>query len=358
MEPRRRLAVFGAASLAVTVGVGAAVTLNRGSTLQGVPAVETPPATVSVPLEAAAEPDASAEPAPTDAPAAGAPSSPPPSSAAPQPRTRTTAAPAARPAASAKATVARASTVAPAAPPAKATLRYVSSITPVSGGVTIKDGWNGTRVYVVRQHFGLDAPTSKGGTYDAATKAKVTEFQQQHGLPATGYVDQATWDALDTGYPFTADAFQEKPQLPTTAGASERTETMIGYALKQRGSRYTWGGAGPYTLGYDCSGLVLQALYASGYDPQPITVVKHAEPTYRTSQQLYAHGSFQSVPIEQRQRGDLIFFGNKAGVVHHVAIYLGDGTMMEAYGATAGIRTYTPHYGSSYVLPYAKRVFR
>ena len=45
-------------------------------------------------------------------------------------------------------------------------------------------------------------------------------------------------------------------------------------------------------------------------------------------------------------------------MVHHVAIYLGDGTMMEAYGATAGIRAYTPHYGSSYVLPYAKRVFR
>ena len=56
-------------------------------------------------------------------------------------------------------------------------------------------------------------------------------------------------------------------------------------------------------------------------------------------------------------QGDLIFFGNKAGVVHHVAIYLGEGKMMEAYGPTAAIRSYSAQYGSSYVLPYAKRVF-
>lgn len=241
--------------------------------------------------------------------------------------------------------------------PATKAMRYVTSITPVAGGVPIRDGWNGTRVYLIRKFFGTDAPTSKGGTYDAATKAKVVEFQQQRGLPATGIVDRATWDAMDTGHPFDIDAYQVQPQVGLGAGAAERTDTMIEYALAQRGSRYTWGGAGPYNLGFDCSGLVLQAIYAAGYDPRPITVVKHAEPTYRTSQQLYAHSAFTSVPIAERRRGDLIFFGNKAGVVHHVAIYLGEGKMMEAYGPTAAIRSYSAQYGSSYVLPYAKRVF-
>ena len=236
--------------------------------------------------------------------------------------------------------------------------RYVTSITPVTGGVTIRRGWNGTRVYLVRKHFGLDAPTSKGGTYDAEIEGKVRSFQRAKRLGVDGIVGTRTWAALGTGYPFTIDAFQERPQLPLAATDEQRRETMIGYALSQRGSRYTWGGAGPYALGYDCSGLVLQAIYAAGYDPQPINVLKHAEPTYRTSQQLYANKNFQSIPINDRQRGDLIFFGNKAGVVHHVAIYLGDGTMMESYGATAGIRAYSAQYGSSYVLPYAKRVFR
>ncbi len=237
------------------------------------------------------------------------------------------------------------------------TSRYVTAITPVSGGVTIKDGWNGTRVYVVRKHFGLDAPTSKGGTYDAATKAKVTAFQRSKRLGVDGVVGTQTWAALSTGYPFTIDAFQEQPQLPLSASDEQRRETMIGYALKQRGSRYTWGGAGPYTLGYDCSGLVLQALYASGYDPQPITVVKHAEPTYRTSQQLYAHTGMRTLPSAQRQRGDLIFYQDRSGAVVHVAIYLGDGTMMEAYGATAGIRGVTESYGASHLAPNLKRPF-
>ena len=103
---------------------------------------------------------------------------------------------------------------------------------------------------------------------------------------------------------------------------------MIGYALSQRGSRYTWGGAGPYALGYDCSGLVLQAIYAAGYDPQPINVLKHAEPTYRTSQQLYANKNFQSIPINDRQRGDLIFYGPDGS--QSVALFLGNGQMLES----------------------------
>ena len=41
---------------------------------------------------------------------------------------------------------------------------------------------------------------------------------------------------------------------------------------------------------------MLQAIYAAGRDPQPIDVIKHAEPTYRTSAQLYAHTGLQSVP--------------------------------------------------------------
>ena len=234
--------------------------------------------------------------------------------------------------------------------------RYVTSITPVTGGVTIRRGWNGTRVYLVRKHFGLDAPTSKGGTYDAEIEGKVRSFQRAKRLGVDGIVGTRTWAALGTGYPFTIDAFQERPQLPLAATDEQRRETMIGYALSQRGSRYTWGGAGPYALGYDCSGLVLQAIYAAGYDPQPINVLKHAEPTYRTSQQLYA-SDMRSVPSAQRQRGDLIFYQDRSNTVVHVAIDLGDGTMMEAYGATAGVRGVTDSYGASHMAPTVKRPF-
>ena len=235
-------------------------------------------------------------------------------------------------------------------------LGYVDAITPVVGGVTIRSGWNGTRVYLIQKRLGIERYGSDQ-TYDAVTRDKVIAFQRSRGLGPDGVVGPVTWAALGTGWPFDIDAYQVQPQLPIHASAAERTEKLVQYALAQRGSRYTWGGAGPYELGFDCSGLVLQAIYAAGRDPQPIDVIKHAEPTYRTSAQLYAHAGLQSVPVAQRRRGDLIFYTNSAGRVHHVTIDLGDGTMMEAYGRYAGIRTVIPQYGISYIAPYVKRVF-
>ena len=40
-----------------------------------------------------------------------------------------------------------------------------------------------------------------------------------------------------------------------------------------------------------------------------------------------------------------------------LAIDLGDGTMMEAYGRHAGIRSVLTQYGGSYIAPYVKRPF-
>lgn len=373
MHINRRSASVGGVTLAVGAVIAATVAGSMaGPTVAGIPATP-PPTTITTEPTPAPEPTDPAPETPAASPSVApsttaSTSSTPRPSATRKPSARTTAVAGTTRTATPTATTSAprkpassGSAPAASAPPSKApaaTMRYTSSITPAQGGVTIKDGWNGTRVYLVRKHFGIDGPTSKLGTYDTATKARVLAFQKERGLPATGHVDEATWNALDTGYPWTIDAYQVKPKLPTSAGAAQRTDTMIEFALAQRGSRYAWGGAGPYELGFDCSGLVLQALYAAGYDPQPINVVKHAEPTYRTSGELYRHQAFESVPINDRQRGDLIFFGNKAGVVHHVAIYLGDGTMMESYGDTAAIRKYSPQYGSSYVLPYAKRVFR
>ena len=105
-------------------------------------------------------------------------------------------------------------------------------------------------------------------------------------------------------------------------------------------------GAGPYDLGFDCSGLVLQSLYAAGLDPQPITVIKHGWPDYRTSQELYAYPYFQHVPLAQRQRGDLIFY-TTSGTVTHVAIYLGDDLIVHTdwMGRPARMQHITAGYG-------------
>ena len=215
---------------------------------------------------------------------------------------------------------------------------------------TLTWGMNGTKVRIAQVRLGL-WHSNKLASVDAPFVAAVKNFQQRAGLPVTGVVDKATWDAMDTGYPWTVDQYQATP-LPLTATRNERVEAMIGYAWNQTGSSYTWGGAGPYDQGFDCSGLVLQSLYVAGLDPQPINVIKHAWPSYRTSQELYAYPYFQQVPLAQRQRGDLIFY-TTSGTVTHVAIYLGDDLIVHTdwMGRPARMQHITAGYGWDRMTP-------
>ena len=224
-------------------------------------------------------------------------------------------------------------------------LQPVASITPLGWSTnTLTWGMNGVKVRIVQGRLGLWHST-KLASVDASFVSAVRNFQRRVGLPQTGTVDEATWNALDTGFSWWVDQYQEAPtSLSATRG--ERIETMIGYAWNQIGSSYTWGGAGPYGLGFDCSGLVLQSLYRAGLDPQPIDVIKHGWPDYRTSQELYHHPQMMHVPLSQRQRGDLIFYTSD-GVVTHVAIYLGDDQVVHTdwMGRPARMDHITVSYG-------------
>jgi cell wall-associated NlpC family hydrolase len=105
----------------------------------------------------------------------------------------------------------------------------------------------------------------------------------------------------------------------------------INYAEGQLGLPYQWGGNGPDTgdTGFDCSGLT-QAAYAAAGITLP-----------RTAQQQYDTGP--AVPTGQPlQPGDLIFYGDPNGGIHHVGLYIGDGQMIDAphTGATIRIEPY------------------
>ena len=209
---------------------------------------------------------------------------------------------------------------------------------------TLTWGMNGIKVMIVQRRLGI-WHTMKLAIVDASFVTAVKNFQWRAGLSQTGVVDEQTWNAMGTGWPWTIDQYQAQP-VPLTARRSERVEAMIGYAWNQTGTPYTWGGAGPAGLGYDCSGLVLQSLYAGGMDPQPIDVIKHGWPDYRTSQELYNYSGFQHVPLSERQRGDLVFYTSD-GSVTHVAIYLGDDMVVHTdwMGRPARMQYITVGYG-------------
>lgn len=125
----------------------------------------------------------------------------------------------------------------------------------------------------------------------------------------------------------------------------QASEYVIQRAMKQMGVPYSWGGgnaAGPSrgidqgagTVGFDCSGLILHAFAGVGIKL----------PHYSGSQ--YNMG--RKIPSAQMRRGDAIFYG--PGGSQHVALYLGNGQMLEApytgsYVKISPVRTsgMTPH---------------
>jgi cell wall-associated NlpC family hydrolase len=229
---------------------------------------------------------------------------------------------------------------APAPTPTKAASRYlepVTRITPVKGCNRLTAGMNGVKVKLVQRKLGFSQ--DKWETMDASTRAAVRRFQTRAGLPATGVVNSRTWKKMGFSRAFCSyDRWQAPVAVDEDATDDERISQMISYARTYLGREYVWGGTGAYGQGVDCSGLVLQALYSAGLDPQPITVLKHPLPAYRTSLELYRHTELRHVARSRAQRGDLVFWrNNTTQKVNHIGIYLGSGDVLEASGAKVHI---------------------
>ena len=106
---------------------------------------------------------------------------------------------------------------------------------------------------------------------------------------------------------------QAAPNRPLPP-ASGRAGAAVEMAKQQVGKPYVYGGSGPDV--FDCSGLVAFAWRAAGVG------LSHS------AQSQYSETA--RVPISALQPGDLLFFGSSTGSIHHDAIYVGGGTMVEA----------------------------
>lgn len=141
-----------------------------------------------------------------------------------------------------------------------------------------------------------------------------------------------------------------------SAPASPSVETVISRAMSQLGVPYAWGGGntqgptygirdygvadsyGDYNkIGFDCSGLMIYAFAG-------VTTLPHYSG--------YQYDSGRKVPLSQMRRGDMLFWGT-AGI-HHVALYLGNGMMIEAPQSGMHVRVTPVRYGD--ILPYAVRM--
>ena len=119
-------------------------------------------------------------------------------------------------------------------------------------------------------------------------------------------------------------------------------DTALNFARNQLGDRYVFGGSGPDS--WDCSGLTKAAFAAAG-----VYIGTHsATNQYNTMAQQGKLVSFAQVQV-----GDLVFWGSP-GNYYHVAIYAGNGQILEAPNPSARVRVHSI-WSSWAVAPYVGR---
>lgn len=151
-----------------------------------------------------------------------------------------------------------------------------------------------------------------------------------------------------------------------STGAASQAQAAVNQACGLLGTPYSWGGGhsatpGPtYGIcdpsngapndcnvdGLDCSGMVRYAYYlAVGSDVIPGTSAGQYQSSRAVARFSAGQGTGPLLP------GDLLFFGGTAATIHHVAIYLGQGEIVEApysggHVQVATVSSHGDYYGA------------
>jgi cell wall-associated NlpC family hydrolase len=157
----------------------------------------------------------------------------------------------------------------------------------------------------------ISAPKANLARLAAAVKKVIP-----HGAAAEPLMSQVTAGVTST----------QASAAGVSAGAVDHTSTTLSRAedlaflkagLGRQGLPYVWGATGPTS--FDCSGLVQWSMAQAG-----IQMPRVAADQARTG---------PAVPVSQLQPGDLLFYHTDPtdpGYISHVAIYLGNGEMLQA----------------------------
>ncbi|MEA4854061.1 MAG: peptidoglycan-binding protein [Christensenella sp.] len=207
---------------------------------------------------------------------------------------------------------------------------------------TVTVGASGTDVQEIQKRLNsLGYEVSATGYFGTDTDAAVKAFQKNNDLGVDGSVGYYTKEALYSEDAVTKSggkAGSDGGSGSAQSGASSMVEAFIDQAYAQLGKPYVLGAKGPNA--FDCSGLIYYCLNKAGYDIG-----------YMTSGGWRSSG-FQTIrSIGDLKRGDIICMNG------HVAIYLGDGTVIDASSSQNAMvhRDFGSWFQNGFLL--AKRVF-
>ena len=186
-----------------------------------------------------------------------------------------------------------------------------------------------------------EAPASSpANEAPAAPAAPAEEAPAPAPAPAPTYEEPAYEEPAYEEPAYEEPAYEE-PAYEEPSYSYGGASTAIATAMTYLGVPYVWGGES--YGGVDCSGLTMLAWESAGVD------LPHL------SRAQYGYGTH--VSLGDMEAGDLIFWssdGTQSGI-YHVAMYLGDGQMIEAPTFGVPVRV-TGVYSWGSIMPYAVRL--
>lgn len=208
-------------------------------------------------------------------------------------------------------------------------------------------GW-GTPAQVRDPHYAINK------FYDVLLKVPNWE-QQRPGESAQDVERSAFPDRYHKWEPMAAHLIGNVGLIPDPTGCGQGTglfvpsptqaaANAIQWALSQQGKPYVWGARTDQQDSFDCSSLMLQAYRSAG-----VTLP-------RVSRQQYRAGAM--LPVEQAQPGDLLFWAydtSNPDTIHHVAMYLGDGKIVEAQQTGVPVHIRPVRFGEAEMMAQAVR---
>lgn len=177
-----------------------------------------------------------------------------------------------------------------------------------------------------------------------------TSYKTGYQNPS-GYYQLSSKDVYFNGYGSNFD-YATPSRIAKSATRSEAIEAFIDRAYDYRGTDYVWNWSKRPGEGVDCIGLVFQCAYACGMDLDggtknfddfnPYTHYMTGANGWHShdADNMWNYGKVQHLSLSQRERGDVIYWPG------HVAIYLGNDKIIEAFGDDVHITSLWSHRSS------------
>lgn len=154
----------------------------------------------------------------------------------------------------------------------------------------------------------LDSTDDEGGSDRAFVSTRDNNVEVTYGLPT---------------------AIEYYPAIEAANAEMAFRNRIVNYAVQFVGNPYVWGGTS-LTNGCDCSGFTQSVLKHFG-----ISIPRVSRDQARVGVR---------VTSATMRPGDLIFYANSSGTINHVAMYIGNGQVVNAASTRSGIRIYRWNY--------------